>query len=76
MKKYVFILLGGLMFLGCAHKVVDPCVAKKQICLSECKISYPDEGFKYKACEAKCYTIYTGCKAKEKIKKGYEKITE
>jgi hypothetical protein len=49
------------------------CTAKKIKCLAECKVEYK-EGIKYKLCETKCYTAYTACKTKEKIKEGIEKI--
>jgi len=77
MKKYALILIPTLFLIGCASKkIIDPCVAKKKICLSKCKINDPNEGLKYKGCIAKCYTIYSGCKLKEKIKEGYEKTKE
>jgi len=66
----------SLMFIGCASKKIDTCSIKKQTCLAECKVSYPDEGVKYKACVAKCYTIYSGCKTGKAIKEGYEKTKE
>jgi hypothetical protein len=74
MKKYFLILSGSILFLtGCASKKVDLCTAKKLKCLGECKIEYK-EGIKYNLCKTKCYTIYTGCKAKEKVEEGIEKI--
>jgi len=76
MKKYGLFLIGVLFFVGCSNKIIDPCVAKEKICLTKCKVEYPDEGIKYKACTAKCYTIYAGCKAKEKVSEGYEKTKE
>ena len=74
-----FLLITGtvsLIFLGCASKKIDTCKMKKEACLIECKVSHPNEGIKYKACVAKCYTIYTGCQTKKAIKKGYEKTKE
>ena len=56
-----------------AKKIIDPCERNKMTCLGECKISYPteDDNVKLKACIAKCYTIYAGCKTAEAAKKGY-----
>jgi len=66
MKKITLMLIPGLFFIGCSSKIIDPCQAKEKICVAKCKVSYPDEGIKYKLCKAKCFTIYNGCKLKEK----------
>ena len=75
MKYGIFI--ATLLFLGCANKqIIDPCEFKKKVCLSECKLKNSSEDFAYKACQAKCYAIFSGCKIKEKTEEGYEKTKE
>ena len=61
-----------------AKKVIDPCERDKMACLAKCKLDYPteDDNLKLKACVAKCYTIYGGCKTAEAAKKGYKKTKE
>lgn len=61
-----------------AKKVLNPCERDKMACLTQCNISYPTakDDLKLKACIAKCYTLYAGCKTAEGAKKGYEKTKE
>ena len=56
--------------------VVDPCEREKLTCLANCKMEYTQEDWKYKACVAKCYTVYGACKTGKAVKKGYEKTKE
>ena len=59
-------------------KILDPCERDKISCVSECKLEYvtKEDDLKRKACIAKCYTIYAGCKAAQAAKKGYKKTKE
>ena len=62
------LIIPVMFIIGCASKkIIDPCVAKKKICLTECKVKY-SEGLKYNACKTKCYAEFSGCKIKEKAK--------
>jgi hypothetical protein len=79
MKKYIITaFLGSVFLIGCAGKTtpIDKCALDKKTCEAKCKVDYPDKGFKYKACIAKCGTVYVGCKTKEKVKEGYYKTKE
>ena len=77
MKKITFLIISSALFIGCASKKpIDPCLVKQKACLAECKVKYLNEDFKYKACKAKCYTFYSGCKIKENAVEGYKKTKE
>ena len=77
MKKTALLLSVASLFIGCASKKpIDPCLVKQKTCLAECKVKYLNEDFKYKACKAKCYTLYSGCKIKENAVEGYKKTKE
>ena len=68
MKKSTLILISTLFMTGCASKkIIDPCVAKKKICLTECKLKY-NETLKYNACKTKCYAKFSSCEITEKAK--------
>ena len=75
MKKLVFLTIVGSLFIGCASKKLSTCEVNKEACLAECKVKYLSDNVKQKLCVTKCYTIYTGCEAKEKAKEGYKKLT-
>ena len=64
--------------INTAKQLLDPCERNKLSCMSQCSISYPTENddVKLKACIAKCYTIYAGCKTAEAAKKGYKKTKD
>jgi hypothetical protein len=79
MKKYLaFLVISAAVFSGCAGKnaVIDKCALDKKMCEAKCKLDYSDSDFKLKGCNAKCETIYLGCRAKEKVKEGYKKTKE
>ena len=66
MKKFIFFIIPATIFIGCASKkIINPCEAKKKLCLTECKIKYTDEALKYHTCKTKCYAEFSGCKIKE-----------
>ena len=59
------------------QKVIDPCEIEYQKCSAECKITTATEPtWKKTACEAKCKTIYVGCKSKQKTLEGVNYIKE
>jgi len=67
MKKIAIFTSFIILITGCsAKKILNPCEAKKKLCLVTCETK---SGLEKKACEAKCYANYTGCKIKEKAKK-------
>ena len=80
MKNRIILgFLVGTFFLGCGGqpKITDPCEIDYQKCQAECKITLLNEAdWKKTACEAKCKTIFAGCKTKQKTIEGYNYVKE
>jgi len=71
------LVIGGFI-AGCGQpKIIDKCEVDYQKCSAECKITNVNKSeFSKTACEAKCKTIFVGCKTKEKVKNGYKYVKE
>jgi len=78
MRKILVGLLVGSFFIGCGEvNLTDPCEIDYQKCSAECKVkNVTESSWKKTACEAKCKTIFAGCKTKQKTVEGYEAIKE
>jgi len=77
-NKIIAISLFVGIFVGCGQPdITDPCELDYQKCSAECKITNVNEAdWKKTACEAKCKTIFTGCKTKQKTIEGYNYVKE
>jgi len=81
-NKIIFGIVLGSFIVGCGQpEITDPCEIDYQKCSATCKITTAtQEDWKKTACEAKCKTIFAGCKTKQKTVEGYDyikkKVTE
>jgi len=77
-NKILLGLILGSFFIGCGQPdITDPCEIDYQKCSAECKVTTLNQAdWKKAACEAKCKTIFTGCKTKQKTLKGYQYVKE
>ena len=77
-NKLILTILIGSFFVGCGQpEITDPCEIDYQKCSTECKVSMLNEAdWKKTACEAKCKTIFAGCKTKQKTVEGYHYVKE